>query len=453
MAQGRGGKLSAAGVTGTDVSGTPERPRLRRSFTLTYAASVLAAALSLVNALIVARALGPAGRGEVTFLTTMAMITSQLSSLGVEEAAGNIAGARAHARPALATNALVLSFVFGMLAVAVVAVLIAIFPAVGGDVSTTLRWVALGAVPVLVLNLYLQFVIRADYGFAVTNAVLLFAPVLNVVLNGALWAAGVITVEAVVIIWVAGQLVGTVVLAVYLTMRLAGFGRPDRGLAGEMVGFGVKAHAGRVMKTGNYRLDQWILGSIAGSKELGLYSVAVAWTEALFFLPEALSTVLRPDLVRASAAEAARQAARVFRVALVATLPFVVAVVVAAPVLCVTIFGSSFEGSIDDLRVLAPGALGIVALKVLANALVAQGRPLLANVAIAVAFIITIVLDILLIPPYGGVGAAIASLVAYLSGGLVVALVFVRTLEVPWRDMVPGRDDVRLLADAARSVR
>jgi O-antigen/teichoic acid export membrane protein len=452
MAQGPGRKLSR-GVTGPDLSGSPERPRLRRSFMLTYAASVGAAALSLVNALVVARALGPAGRGEVTFLTTMAMITSQLSSLGVEEAAGNIAGARVHARPALATNALLLSFVFGMLAVGVVAVLIAIFPAVGGDVSTSLRWLALGVVPVLVLNLYLQFVIRADYGFAVTNAVLLFAPVLNLVLNGALWAAGVITVEAVVIIWVAGQLVGTVVLAVYLTMRLAGFGRPDRELAGEMVGFGVKAHPGRVMKTGNYRLDQWILGSIAGSKELGLYSVAVAWTEALFFLPEALSTVLRPDLVRASAAEAARQAASVFRVALVATLPFVVAMVVAAPVLCVTIFGSSFEGSIDDLRVLAPGALGIVALKVLANALVAQGRPLLANVAIAVAFAITIVLDVLLIPAYGGVGAAIASLVAYLSGGLVVALVFMRTLEVGWRDMLPGRDDVRLLGETARSFR
>ena len=453
MARHGGEELSAGDVTGTELPGSPQRPRMRRSFALTYAASVLAAALGLVNVLIVARALGPTGRGEVTFLTTIAMITSQLSSLGVEEAAGNIAGARAHARPALATNALVLSFIFGMLAVGVVTLLIAIFPSVGGDVSTELRWLALGAVPVLVLNLYLQFVIRADYGFAVTNAVLLFAPILNVVVNGALWAAGVITVETALIVWVAGQLIATVVLALYLTMRLAGFGRPDRALAGEMVGFGVKAHAGRVMKTGNYRLDQWILGSIAGSKELGLYSVAVAWTEALFFLPEALSTVLRPDLVRASAADAARQAATVFRVALLATLPFVVGVVIAAPVLCVTIFGSSFEGSIDDLRVLAPGALGIVALKVLANALVAQGRPLLANLAIAVAFVVTIVLDIILIPPYGGVGAAIASLVAYTSGGLVVALVFMRTLDVGWRDMVPGGDDVRALIEAARVFR
>lgn len=440
-------------MSSPESSNPPERPRFRRSFVATYGTSVAVAGLSLVNVLIVSRALGPAGRGQVTFLTTIAMISSQLSSLGVEEASGNIAGARAELRAAVATNALVLALLLGLLAVGLVAALVAIFPAVGGDASTGLRWLALAAVPVLVLNLYLQFIIRADYGFAITNAVLLFGPILNVLVNGILWASGAISVESAVITWVGGQAISTGVLCLYLGRRLAGFGRLNRRLAREMLGFGAKAHPGRVMKTGNYRLDQWILGSIAGPRELGLYSVAVAWTEALFFLPEALSTVLRPDLVRASSREAGRQAATVFRLALLVTFPFVLGVIVAAPVLCVTVFGSAFEGSIDDLRVLAPGAIGIVALKLLANALVAQGRPLLSNVAIAVAFAVTIALDIVLIPPYGGVGAAIASLVAYLSGGLVVTLIFVRTLDLRAADLVPGRDDLRLLTAAVRRPR
>jgi O-antigen/teichoic acid export membrane protein len=453
MVTGGGGPLNTEGTTSPEVSAAPQRPPFRRSFALTYGTSILAALLSLGNVVIVSRALGPAGRGEVTFLTTMAMITSQLSSLGVEEAAGNIAGARGHLRASLASNALLLAVLLGVLAVGVVAGLIAIFPAVGGDVSPELRWLALASVPVLIMSVYLQFIIRADYGFGVTNAVLLFAPVLNVVVNGTFWAAGVISVETAVITWVVGQLIAAVGLGIYLVRRLAGFGRVNGRLAAEMVGFGAKAHPGRVMKTGNYRLDQWILGSIAGSKELGLYSVAVAWTEALFFLPEALSIVLRPDLVRASKREAGRQAGAVFRLALLVTIPFVVAVVVAAPLLCVTIFGSAFSGSVDDLRVLAPGALGIVALKLLANALVAQGRPLLSNAAIAVAFAVTIALDIVLIPPYGGVGAAIASLAAYTSGGLVVTIIFARTLELRWRDLVPGGDDLRQLADAVRRSR
>ena len=106
------------------------------------------------------------------------------------------------------------------------------------------------------------------------------------------------------------MLLGTLVLAWAVARRLGGFGRPDPALARErMLAFGLKAHLGRAMLFGNYRADQWILGVIAGSKELGLYSVAVAWSEVLFFLPTTLVAVQRPDLVRASPEEA-RQARR-----------------------------------------------------------------------------------------------------------------------------------------------
>ena len=106
----------------------------------------------------------------------------------------------------------------------------------------------------------------------------------------------------------------TILLAAYVRAKLAGFGRPRPELAGAAcLRFGILAHPGRVLKTGNYRLDQWLLGSIAGPHELGLYSVAVAWSEAVFYLPEALMMVIRPDVVRASPSESARRTAAVFR--------------------------------------------------------------------------------------------------------------------------------------------
>ena len=86
-----------------------------------------------------------------------------------------------------------------------------------------------------------------------------------------------------------------------------------------------------------------------GSGSLGLYSVAVAWAEALFYLPTALGMVQRLDL-RASATDAGARAAVVFRAALLLTALLAVGLVVAAPILCVTIFGEEFRGSIDDLR-------------------------------------------------------------------------------------------------------
>ena len=53
---------------------------------------------------------------------------------------------------------------------------------------------------------------------------------------------------------------------------------------------------------------------------------------------------------------------------------------------------------------------------------------MLASVAIGLGFAATIVLDIMLIPPYGGLGAALASTLAYTAGGIAVAVIFTRAL-------------------------
>jgi O-antigen/teichoic acid export membrane protein len=173
----------------------------------------------------------------------------------------------------------------------------------------------------------------------------------------------------------------------------------------------------------------------------------------LFFLPEALGIVMRPDLVRASESVAAKRGSTAFRVAVTVTLPFVLLLIVLAPILCVTLFGTSFSGSVIDLRVLAPGALGMVALKLLSNALTAQRKPMLGNAALAVAFATTVALDVILIPRYGGLGAAIASTTAYLAGGAAVAIIFTRTLRGEIRDLVPRARDLRAAVSLLRGAR
>jgi O-antigen/teichoic acid export membrane protein len=232
---------------------------------------------------------------------------------------------------------------------------------------------------------------------------------------------------------------------------MAGFGRPDFALARRSVRFGARAHVGRVMQLGNYRLDQILIGSIAGARELGLYSVAVAWAEALWFLPTALSAVQRPDLVRArTRMDAARQTARAFRATALVTLVFGAAMVALAPILCTTIFGADFSGSVDDLRVLVTGAFGMVALKLFGNALVARGHPGMQSTAIGAGFAFTVVLDVILIPELGGLGAALASSIAYTAAGIVVIVICLRTLGGRAAELVPRGGDVAWFVDKVR---
>lgn len=427
-------------------------PSFARSALQTYGTSLITAVVSLANVLVMARVLGADGRGQVAFLTAIAWFISNLATLGIPESNANYAAAEPRARRSLATNSLLFSLVLGVLAIMALAVLIWTFPAVAGESDPALRWLTFAFLPVLILQPCLRFLAQADYAFVVTNATYLLPAVLNLGINGLLAALGILTVGAAVGVWLAGQTLATAVVAWYIADRLAGFGRPDPALAWRALRFGAKAHVGRVMQLGNYRLDQWFLGAISGSRELGLYSIAVAWAEALWYLPAALATVQRPDLVRARSADAARRAAAVFRGVSLLTAAAGIVMIAAAPLLCTVVFGSEFSGSVDDLRVLVAGAFGMVALKLLGNALVARGYPLLQSLAVGAGFALTIALDILLIPPLGGLGAALASTVAYSAAGAVVAVAFVQALGGSAAALVPRRTDAVTIVRRARDL-
>ncbi len=446
--------LAGASVDGAAVPPPPSPPSrgLLPAAVQSYGAQIAVAVLSLVNAVVMARALGATGRGEVAFLTAIAFLGSNVWTLGVQEANVNLAGSEPGSRGALATNSVILSVLLGAAGGLVIAGFIFVVPSAGAGLSWALLWLMFASLPMLVLNTYLRFLIQGDYGFGVTNLAWFLPAVINVSVNGVAALLGSLSVWIAVSTWIAGQALATGILIWHVARRSAGFGRPDAALARRTLRFGVQSHVGRIMLLANYRLDQWILGAVGGTKQLGQYSVAVAWAEALFLLPTALSAVQRPAIVRASTREAVRLTARVFRISLLITGALGVGLVIFAPVLCVTIFGEEFRDSVADLRVLAGGAFGVVALKQLGSALTGRDRPLAASLSIGSAFIFTVALDIALIPAYGDLGAAIASSVAYTLGGIVIIVVFTRSLGGRAGDLMPRPSDVRDLIDTIRGL-
>lgn len=427
-----------------------EHSSLFASAVTTYATNAATAALSLINVIIVARALGATGRGDVAFLITVAMVTGQLASLSVQEANGNIAGTQPELRARLATNSVLLAVLLGALGGAIVAGAVAIAPRIGGEVARPLLWLTLGSLPFVIARLYLSYLVQADYAFAASNLAWLSGPLTTALANGALALLGVLSVTTAITAWIVGQALGAVILIVYVA-RHAGFGRPDLSSARRGLTFGAKAHFSRLMTVGNYRVDQWFVGAISGSRQLGIYSVAVAWAEMLYYLPGVLVLVQRPDLVRATPRDAAAFAARMLRAALMLAAIFAGMLLIAAPVLCVTVFGEEFRGAIGQLRILAFAAFGISALELITGALIAQRRPLQATMAVLVAFVPTIVLDLLLIPDHAGTGAALARVLAYTAGGAAAALIFTRTFDGRLGDLVPRRSDLVWLVTKLRS--
>jgi O-antigen/teichoic acid export membrane protein len=428
------------------MAGGPARASFRSSAIMNYATTVGASVLSLGNVLVIARTLNATGRGQIAFLTTVAIITASLAALGFAPATATFAGRRPELTGSLATNAVLASVVTGAAAIAIVTGLVAIFPGMGGDVPHGLLWASLATVPVIIAGMSLQAALIAHYGFRAVNVASITTPVLTVAANGVMAAVGVLTVGLALAAWITGQVIATGIQAWYVWRRLGGFKHPDATLGREVLAFGVRAHAGRVLNQGNYRLDQWLMGSLAGSHALGIYSVAVAWTEGLFFLPTSLALTQVPDVTRATPEDAARQAAMVFRVATLITAVLGIGMVILAPFLATTVFGSQFAPATEQIRVLTFGAFGIVALKLLGSTLTAQRRPMLETAATACAFVVVVGLDVLLIPAHEGLGASVASLAGYSAGGVCVAALFSRTLGVRLRELVPRPREITALS-------
>ncbi|HYZ18780.1 MAG TPA: hypothetical protein VE615_04505, partial [Gaiellaceae bacterium] len=203
-----------------DLAAESARPSFVTAALLTYGTNVFVAFLSLINVLIVSRALGPAGRGDVVFLTAIAWLVSHLATCGIQEANANVAGLEPHARRALATNSLIFAAVFGAAAIGALTLLIAVFPAVAGESDPALRWLTFASLPMLILAVYLRFLTQADYGFLVTNLAWLVVPVTNVTVNGVLALVGSLSVGSAVGAWIAGQAIGTAMLVWYIARRL-----------------------------------------------------------------------------------------------------------------------------------------------------------------------------------------------------------------------------------------
>lgn len=415
----------------------------------TYGTHVAVSVLSLASVLIVARALGATGRGDIAFLITIATLSAQLALLGIPDANANLAGAHPELRRKLATNSLIFSVLLGLFAAALVGALADVLPGLTGELDREVVWIALAAIPFGIARWCLNLLVQADYAFVATNVSWLAGPSTTVVANGVMALTGDLTVTTAISAWLGGQMLSVAILVGYVATH-AGFGRPSLSLGLRALNFGIRAHLGRTLAVGNTRADQWIVGSLAGSKELGLYSVAVAWAEVLHYLPGVLVMVQRPDLVRATRQKAGEFAARIFRVAVFLGIAMSIVLIVAAPILCVTIFGEEFRGSIDDLRVLALSSVGVAAVYLFGNALIAQRKPVHASASEATALVASIALNLVLVPMWGGLGAAVAATLAFTLGGLTVSVVFGRVLDVPLRAMVPRGDELSWLWQKVR---
>jgi len=212
------------------------------------------------------------------------------------------------------------------------------------------------------------------------------------------------------------------------------------------VQYGIRGYIANLLQFFNFRLDSMIVAAYRGATEVGLYSLAVLLTEFLWMFGNSVAVVLFPTTAGQSEGQANRLTARACRQVVWITLAEALALAATAWWLVPFIFGQEYRSSVIPLWLLLPGTVALIIPNVLNAHFAGRGRPQIGAMAAGVSLVITVGLDLALIPVFGIVGAAIASSVAYTVAALVVLSVFHKATGLPWSAvLIVNADDGRYL--------
>jgi lipopolysaccharide/colanic/teichoic acid biosynthesis glycosyltransferase len=194
----------------------------------------------------------------------------------------------------------------------------------------------------------------------------------------------------------------------------AGSGSPSLALARRIYAFGVRGQVGNFMSVVNLRLDFMIIAILAGPLTLGVYAIASKFAELLRLLPTAFYWVLYPSFARQGPVEAWKRAAWLLPRAAGATALAAIPLAALAPPVLPLVYGHAFAAAVLPGQVLLVGLSVEGAAGVVTAYLYGRGRPGLNSMATFGGVVVTVALDLLLIPRLSLLGAAVASTAAYL---------------------------------------
>lgn len=405
--------------------------------------------LGLVASITLARLLGASDRGLLAVMLTVANVTYILSSVGLPTSVEYHASKRDARTGALLGNTLAYGAVLGAIVVPAAWFLRepladAFAQGRGGG-----AWVLAGLlVPLTFLQWTTGNQLSGMLRFGLFNA--LFA------LSRLAYLIVVLLLLVVVDLGVSAGLIATAVGSVVLIAAglrvVLRIDRPslDRRLLGSMLRYGSKLQIGSLFQQLNFRLDVIILQAYRPLAEVGHYVVAQIVAELVLTLSAAFQNTVLPLAAREAEGRSEPSTARALRHHGILAVFAVVAVAVFGPVL-IYAFGPDFHESLLPLFILLPAMLFLGTGVVAAADLNGRGRPVLSSAASGIAVALTVLLDVILIPRYEVVGAAVASLVAYVAYGIFATGALALVSGIPLRELlVPRRDDFRVYPAAIR---
>ena len=395
---------------------------IARNARLIVIADVAILLSNVVSSLIGARALGPAGRGDLLVIVLWPPVMAMLAGLGLPTAYRYWMAKEPHRVSYLFSNAVVYTIVVGVLSVLAADLIV---PHLVGQrspqVMMLLRIYQVNIPAALFLDL-MRGLLEGTRRFGWAGAARMIFFGVQATGFAALWSVGHLTVTTAMITMIAAQAASMLLALIAVWHQLRPSWQPSWAEFKISLGYAVRDYPGGVADFTTLRLDQLVLAGMASNVAIGLYVVAVRLSEMTTLAADAIADALMPEVAASKAENRAELLwARSFRLAIYMHAVLLVPLWLGAPLILRVLFGETFVPATGALRWLLVAATVWSLGSIVISGLRGFGYPGLSTLARFSAAAVTTVALVILLPRLGIAGAAIASLIGY-SVMLVIAL-------------------------------
>ncbi len=256
--------------------------------------------------------------------------------------------------------------------------------------------------------------------------------------------------------WTAGY-AAVALISILVVWRLyREVGKPDMGVARSIVGFGVRSYWGNVFQVIIFRSDLLLLSILMGAEAVAFYAVAVVGAEMLLIFSEAGTTVATRMLLGGSSSKEAKRVQTTQNIArwtFYVMLPAGIFLALTGEFWIWLAFGSDFLPASPALFWLVPGMIFLAVSGFVKLDLTGRGRPGWISVVLSICAVTNLALNLVLIPKWGIVGAAIASSITYAVMTTTYCILFKFETNAPLRKfLVDAKEDTNAIISARRFI-
>ncbi|PAV11741.1 hypothetical protein ASJ81_09280 [Methanosarcina spelaei] len=410
-----------------------------------FATQILTLVIGFISGVLLARWLGPSGRGVFTALLVYPTIMISLLSMGMRQATVYYLGKKKYSESDIVGVTLLLlisSSIIGVL----ISVIIISYTKNSGYNQMLILLASLTIPADLTIN-YFTGILIGKQRISKFNQVMYLVPIINLALIFFL-----VYFEKLYIVGaVLATLAAKIVLAIYAlllinreyTLKICCV--PE--MIKRMVSLGSIYAFSLFILNLNYRVDIIILEHLSNVAEIGQYTIGVGFAELLWQLPAAFGLVIFAYSANAKDSDKFSQdIAKMVRIIFPIVFIGSVFLYFASGYIIPFLYGEEYIPSIKMLKILLPGIVMMSFFKIINMDLAGRGKPDVTIKLFLPAVLINIVLNIILIPDFGGCGAALASTISYTLASISILYYYMKITQLSLSDIfICKKSDINFL--------